>query len=60
MQWNERDGPSVTAPLSTGFGRAVVVRMVEYALNGKVQLDYRTSGILWKVLAPLSRVEDRR
>ena len=56
MSWVETGGPTVTQPTRSGFGRAVIVSMVERALAAKVTLNYDPSGVTWNVEAPLSVV----
>lgn len=54
--WLEQDGPTVEAPTRHGFGRRVMVQMVEMAIGGKVSLDYEPTGVRWRLDAPLKRL----
>ena len=54
LQWLEEGGPEVTPPTRKGFGDTVIRYMVEEAVQGKVELEYRTSGLYWKLTAPSS------
>ena len=56
MQWSERAGPPVTPPVKHGFGKMVIVNMVESALQAAVALDYTPEGMSWRFNAPMSRV----
>ncbi len=58
MQWLEEGGPRVTAPIRTGFGRKVIVSMVEHAVKGKVDVDYPETGLTWKLRAPIRSALD--
>jgi PAS domain S-box-containing protein len=55
ISWSERDGPPVSPPRQRGFGSTVIEAMVEYNLNGTVDLDYGCSGLTWRLICPLQR-----
>ncbi|PIL14313.1 hypothetical protein P775_26780 [Puniceibacterium antarcticum] len=54
--WTEKEGPVVTSPLRKGFGSHVLERGLAHELDGTVQLDYRTEGVVctMKIPAPVS------
>jgi two-component sensor histidine kinase len=54
--WTERDGPPVSAPERRGFGTIVMEAMAERGVNGKVQLDYAPSGLIWCLTCPKANV----
>lgn len=54
MRWLEEGGPPVEAPTRRGFGQIVIGRMVESAVDGTVEVDYRESGLSWKLSAPIA------
>ena len=54
MSWLEVGGPQVDPPIRKGFGQMVIGRMVEAAVDGTAEIDYRQSGISWKLSAPLA------
>lgn len=56
MEWREHGGPAVEPPQRTGFGYVVTVRMAEYALSGKVDLDFARSGLVWRLKTPAHRI----
>lgn len=56
ISWQERDGPAVSAPERTGFGRTVIERMAAHAVGGVVDLRYDPDGLKWTLSAPLDRV----
>ncbi len=43
MSWTVREGPSVSAPKTHGFGTTVIERMAESSLGGPVDHDYAPS-----------------
>ena len=53
MSWQERGGPRVTVPASTGFGHVVIGQMAEAAVQGKVEIVFEESGLSWKLSSPV-------
>jgi two-component sensor histidine kinase len=51
MRWLEEGGPKVVTPSRRGFGQMVIGRMVESSVDGTVEVDYRESGLSWKLSA---------
>ena len=51
MSWLEQGGPKITPPSHKGFGQMVIGQMVEAAVDGTVESDYRESGLSWKLNA---------
>lgn len=51
IEWRESGGPPVTPPSRVGFGTVIITRNPEMAMHGKVTLDYRPEGIVWRVSA---------
>jgi PAS domain S-box-containing protein len=58
MQWLEENGPEVVPPSRSGFGQKVMVRMVEHAVDGTVNLAYKRTGLSWRLTAPLAGVQE--
>lgn len=56
VTWQERGGPAVTEPTRAGFGQLVLRDMAASALNGTVDLQYRASGLFWKLFIPHSEL----
>jgi two-component sensor histidine kinase len=56
MSWAEREGPQVSAPPRRGFGTIVMETMAERSVDGKVELDYATSGLTWRLSCPIGNV----
>jgi PAS domain S-box-containing protein len=54
MSWLEEGGPTVALPTRKGFGQMVIGRMVEAAVDGTAEVDYRESGFFWRLSAPLA------
>jgi two-component sensor histidine kinase len=52
ISWQELDGPAVSAPSREGFGQKVVTRIVTLALEGKVDLRFEPSGLVWRLDIP--------
>jgi PAS domain S-box-containing protein len=52
MCWTEREGPPVSAPKQRGFGTIVMETMTERSVDGKVDLDYAPSGLIWRLTCP--------
>jgi PAS domain S-box-containing protein len=46
LQWREKDGPPVRPPSRKGFGSRVLEQGLAHELNGKVDLNYRPSGVV--------------
>jgi two-component sensor histidine kinase len=59
MRWLEEGGPKVVTPSRRGFGQMVIGRMVESAVDGTVEIDYRESGVSWKLSAPAAGTMER-
>jgi two-component sensor histidine kinase len=59
MRWLEEGGPRVEPPTRRGFGQIVIGRMVESAVDGTVEVEYRESGLSWKLSAPVSGTIER-
>ena len=53
MRWIERGGPLVVPPTRKGFGSLLVERALAQELGGQVQVDYRSSGLLCTIDAPM-------
>lgn len=56
IEWQEQGGPPVAPPTRRGFGRTVIERLAAVAVGGKVELDYETSGVRWRMTAPRLKV----
>jgi two-component sensor histidine kinase len=54
MSWLEEGGPNVARPTRKGFGQMVIGRMVEAAVDGTAEIDYREGGFSWKLSAPFA------
>ena len=45
LSWRERNGPPVTRPNSSGFGKQLMENILSGSLAGKVTLDYPVQGL---------------
>jgi two-component sensor histidine kinase len=52
LDWIERDGPSVTAPARSGFGRTLIEQGLK-GVGGKSVLQFDPGGITCRILLPL-------
>jgi two-component sensor histidine kinase len=52
MSWSERNGPPVSRPERRGFGTTVVDSMAKLSVSGKVELNYASSGLMWRLTCP--------
>ena len=55
MVWQEAGGPAVDAPAVAGFGTTLLSQAIEYQHEGKVELDWRTEGLVCRLILPLAR-----
>jgi two-component sensor histidine kinase len=56
MEWNERDGPTVTVPTRHGFGWTVLPQMTKMLLGADVALEFSPAGVVWRLACPADRV----
>jgi PAS domain S-box-containing protein len=52
MSWVECDGTPVFTPKRRGFGTTVIEAMVKHSLDGAVDLNFATSGVIWRLTCP--------
>jgi PAS domain S-box-containing protein len=52
MSWIERNGPPVRHPERHGFGSTVIDSMAKLSVGGEVELNYATSGLMWRLTCP--------
>ncbi len=52
LRWQEKDGPPAMAPSRKGFGSRVLERGLAHELEGAVDLDYRTDGVVCTISFP--------
>ncbi|HEX8710439.1 MAG TPA: PAS domain-containing protein [Terracidiphilus sp.] len=57
LDWDETGGPAIDeAPQARGFGSLLTARSVNGELGGKIELDWRRSGLKLKLSVPLHRL----
>jgi PAS domain S-box-containing protein len=54
--WTETGGPKVAAPSRKGFGSRLIERGLAGQLGGEAMIDYRETGVICKIMAPLSTI----
>jgi PAS domain S-box-containing protein len=58
LNWQESDGPPVSAPSRRGFGSQVITRSLADELEGTVNLDFRPGGLVCAVTIPVQGDHD--
>ncbi len=51
IRWSEEGGARVSAPSRRGFGHLVIGALAELAVSGKVDLEFRETGLTWALSA---------
>ncbi len=59
MCWIETGGPRIDQPTRKGFGQKVIGPMAEASVNGTAEIDYRTTGLAWTLISPISDTLER-
>jgi two-component sensor histidine kinase len=54
LRWEESGGPPVQAPTRRGFGSRLIERSLSQELNGIARIEFRSTGIVCTVDAPLA------
>jgi PAS domain S-box-containing protein len=54
--WTEMGGPKVAARRSKGFGSRLIERGLAGQLGGEALIDYRETGVICRIMAPLSTI----
>nr|CAD6615481.1 hybrid sensor histidine kinase/response regulator [Rhizobium sp. TCK] len=55
--WSENGGPTVTAPVRTGFGSVLIGRSISYELGGNSRIDYAPTGLQGYFCIPSKHVQ---
>jgi PAS domain S-box-containing protein len=56
IEWREVGGPTVTPPLSKGFGATVIGPMVRSGLGAEVEVAFDPAGVTWRMRCGASRI----
>jgi two-component sensor histidine kinase len=57
LEWEETGGPEIVAPPQAGgFGSVVTERSIAGQLGGKIEYDWRRSGLKLKVIVPIDHL----
>ncbi len=59
ISWRERGGPPVMTPVRAGFGSTVLCQVAGEGLDGEVELDYASTGLVWRLQCPAGEVMER-
>lgn len=57
VEWIERGGPPVQAPMRRGFGSTVIERSVPYDLQGEAEITYALAGVEARFVVPAAFVQ---
>lgn len=58
LEWIESGGPAViNNPVRVGFGSKLIKQVVERELGGSVQIEYRTEGLLCRLVMPSNSID---
>lgn len=57
MLWRETGGPPVVPPTRTSFGTQLIKRVLAAEIGGRVDLDFRSEGVVFTAVAPLADAE---
>ena len=58
LTWEEIGGPPVHPPSSKGFGSRMIERGLAVELQGSAKIDYRPTGVVCAIDAPLSVIQE--
>jgi two-component system CheB/CheR fusion protein len=53
LLWREEKGPEVQPPAAPGFGTTMLREAIEYQHEGRVELDWRTEGLVCHLTLPI-------
>ncbi|KTS34230.1 histidine kinase [Methylobacterium indicum] len=53
LRWEEFNGPAIASPERQGFGSRLIQRTLATELAGKVEMDFRPTGLVFTAEAPL-------
>lgn len=54
--WREQDGPKVTPPERTGFGRTIIENAIEYEFGGETEVNFKETGLEVNYKIPLAAI----
>jgi PAS domain S-box-containing protein len=57
IEWREQGGPAVTPPARDGFGSTVLKRIASQVAQARIDYEFDSTGVVWRLEAPLSLVE---
>ena len=57
FRWEEIGGPTVVEPTRVGFGSKLIKRVLASEIDGRVELHYPSTGIVFTAVAPLPEAD---
>lgn len=58
FEWREHDGPPVTPPIQSGFGRTVLERLAASDFKAAPVIAFEQTGLIYRFEAPLDAIAD--
>jgi two-component system, chemotaxis family, sensor kinase Cph1 len=58
LRWVEEGGPPVAPPTRTGFGRVLLERSLAYDIDGDVDLDFRSDGLVCTAMISFDHIDE--
>ncbi|MGI8705133.1 MAG: HWE histidine kinase domain-containing protein [Sphingomicrobium sp.] len=55
LHWREKGGPPVSQPTRKGFGSRLIEQGLAHELEGKIELDYLSEGVVCTIFVPAPR-----
>ena len=55
--WSERDGPEVKGSNVSGTGTSLLEGLVDHEMNGKIDIQYKSTGLVCQIDVPLTKAE---
>lgn len=56
LRWAECGGPPVAPPVRRGFGTRLICTAAGRSLQGRAELEFPASGVLWTLIAPMAAI----
>ena len=55
VEWREHGGPLVVVPQAKGFGSFILDRAIALETRGKVDVDFASEGVSWRLTMPMAQ-----
>jgi two-component sensor histidine kinase len=53
IEWRERGGPAIVAPIQSGYGTSLIRDLIPHELGGTVDLVFESKGVCCRVDIPV-------